>query len=336
MKIIKYIALLILLVLIVSIGYIYSLTYDKNGRLQWGQALFLKLAGDPNETVAQLKKMSVSDRSHLTDAVKVETDGLIVDTLKITADSLTTYIFKPKSIDQNSTVVIYYHGGAFVLPWMTVSATYAIRLARAMNAIVVGVDYRVAPEHPFPIPNDDCFATFLWTIENIKKWGGNPHKIVVAGESAGATLSTIVALRAKAKGLTNIKYQILDCPVTHVPYNTEAYKKLKTGYFLDVALMDYAVAGYLPNKLDYTNPLALPYHSDSLTNLPPAFVATCEFDPIKVTGKNYARKLKEANVTVTYQELKGMLHCIPGPFNETDRINLCKEMALAAAPYLNN
>jgi acetyl esterase len=327
MKKLKTIFIVILAFSSIIAGYIYFLTFQPEGRLDWGQALFLKLVGDNDEQIELLKKMPVQQRSHFTDAVRTNTVGLNIDTVKITKDSLTAFIFKPQHMTKNSPVIVYFHGGAFVLPWTNVSVTYATRLAHSFNAIVVGVDYRVAPEHPFPTPNNDCYATLLWTVQNIEKWKGDPNQIIVAGESAGATFATTVAIRAKEEELTNIKYQLLDCPITYVPFKTDAYQKFKEGYFLEEAEMLFGLESYLPNEADYTNPLSMPYYAENLSNLPPAFVITSEFDPLKDTGRDYAKKLTEAKVVTIHKEVKGMLHCIPGPLNEKDRTELYNQIA---------
>jgi len=336
MKIIKYILLIVLFAIIGIGGYVYYLTYTPQGRLKWGQALFLKLSASDNvsEIADRLKTMTVLERSHFIDQMPINLEGLSVDTLKITSDSLTTYIFKPKVFDKSSPVIIYYHGGAFVLPWTNLSVSYATRLSKLYNAIVVAVDYRVAPEHPFPIPNNDCFATFLWTISNIEKWGGNPSNIIVAGESAGATFASLVAIKAKQENLTNIKYQILECPAGYSPFKTTAYQKFKIGYYLQEPEMQYAIESYLPNEVDRTNPLAFPFYADSLSNLPPAYIIICEFDPLKDTGKEFAEKLKNAKVPTFLKEMKGMVHSIPGPFNEKDRENLYREILIESKRYL--
>jgi acetyl esterase len=327
MKVLKIVFLLILTAVLISVGYVYALTFQPEGRLDWGQALFLKLIGDNDEQVALLKSMTVQERSHFIDDLPFNTTGLNIDTLKITQDSLTVFVFRPHHLPKNSPVVVYFHGGAFILPWTNLSVTYATRLAHSFNAIVVGVDYRVAPEHPFPTPNNDCYATLLWTIENIEKWEGNPNQIIVAGESAGATLATTVAIKAKDENLTNIKYQLLDCPVTYMPFKTEAYQKFKHGYFLEETEMLFGVESYLPNEADHTNPLAMPYYAANLSNLPPAFVITSEFDPLRDTGRDYAKKLTAAKVPTVHKEVKGMLHCIPGPLNEKDRSDLYNQAA---------
>ncbi|WP_081891325.1 alpha/beta hydrolase [Gillisia sp. Hel_I_29] len=337
MKITKYLLLIVLFGLFGIFGYVYYLTFTPHGRLNWGQAVFLKMTVNDSvsEIAYRLKKMTVIERSHLIDQMPINLEGLSVDTLKITSDSLTTYIFKSKNFDKNSPVVIYYHGGAFVLPWTNLSVSYATRLARLYNGIVVSVDYRVAPEYPFPIPNNDCYATFLWTISNIENWGGNPKKIIVAGESAGATFASLVSIKAKEENLANIKYQILECPAIYSPLETTAYQNFKIGYYLQEPEMKYGLQSYLPNTADLTNPLAFPFYSDNLSNMPPSYIVTSEFDPLKDTGKNFAEKLKNANVPIIHKEMKGMIHSIPGPFNEKDREDLYKEIRTESQKYLN-
>lgn len=335
MKIIKYISLIILVTISGAVGYIYFLTFTPDGRLNWGQAVFLKLAAT-DDVAERLKKMTVLERSHFIDAMPINLEGISVDTIKITNDSLTTYIFKPKQFNKNSPVIVYFHGGAFVLPWTNLSVSYATRLSKLYNSIVVAVDYRVAPEHPYPIPNNDCYAAFLWTISNIEKWNGNLNKIIVAGESAGATFASIVAIKAKQQNLTHIKYQILECPASYPPFKTTAYQKMKKGYYLEEPEMQYALESYTPNKADRTNPFAFPFYSDSLSKLPPAFIVTCEFDPLKDTGRDFAEKLKNAKVPTILKEMKGMVHSIPGPFNENDRSNLYKEILVESQKYLKN
>jgi acetyl esterase len=196
------------------------------------------------------------------------------------------------------------------------------------------VDYRVAPENPFPVPNNDCYATFQWTIENIQKYGGNPNQIIVAGESAGGTMAALVAQRARDEGLTNIKYQILDCPVTDNPFKYDSYQKLNRGFLLEEEEIEYAINSYLPNKEDNTNPNAWPLHAKTLMGLPPTYIVTNEFDPLKDSGKAYAQRLKQEQVTTIHKEMKGMLHCMIGPFNVTDANKLYAEIAKEALKYV--
>jgi acetyl esterase len=327
MKIIKIIILSVLTMSLVLAGYIYSLTFNPEGRMDWGQAMFLKLVGNNDSQIAALKKMSIQERSHFADGVPININGFKIDTLTITKDSLKIFIYRQSNLPENSPVIVYYHGGAFLLPWHNVSVTYATLLAQTFNAIVVGIDYRVAPEYSFPIPNNDCYAALEWTIQQIQQWGGDSTQIMLAGESAGATLATTVAIRAKKENLIQLKYQLLDCPVSYIPLNTEAYKKFKNGYFLEENEMLYGVESYLPNVSDYTNKQAMPFYEDSIIDIAPAIVITCEFDPLRDTGRDYAKKLTDANIPTKHIEMKGMLHCMPGPFNEKDRFKLYSALA---------
>lgn len=327
MKILKIVLLSVLTISVILIGYVYSLTFRPEGRLDWGQALFLKLAGTNEQQIESLKKMTIEERSHFIDDVPLSLENLEVDTVKITPDSLRVFIVKPKNLPRNSRVILYYHGGAFVLPWTNLAMTYATLLSQSFNAIVVGVDYRVAPEYPFPTPNNDSYSALLWTIQNIHKWGGNPNELILAGESAGATLATTTAIRANKEHIENVKYQILDCPVSYIPYSTDAYMKFKQGYFLEESFMVFGINSYLPNPSDHTNPLAMPFYEDSLSNLAPAIVITCEFDPLRDTGRDYVNKLKEAQIPTQHIEMKGMLHSMPGPFNLSDRVKLYQDIA---------
>ena len=314
LKFLKYLGAIALLLVLCITGYMYSLTFTPFGRMDWGQALFNKLmnAQAPVET---LKKMNLEQRRQVFSKIPYP-DFANIDSLKITSDSLKIYIFKPENVPANSPIVIYYHGGGFVFPWTTISESNARRYAIAFNRIVVGVDYRVAPENPFPIPNNDCYATFKWVIDNGRSFGGNPDKLIVVGESAGGTLAGYVAQRARNEGLTNIKFQVLDCPAVDLPFEYESYKKLSKAY--DNGGTQFTIDSYLPKLEDRNNKKIFLLYAD-LSGLPPAFIITYEFDVLKDQELAYHEKLKIAKVPTRYLEMKGMLHAIQGPFNEKDR-----------------
>jgi acetyl esterase len=328
-RIFKYIGLFLIVLILGVVAYVYRLTFTPEGRLDWGQALFTKLISGQGGVEA-LKKMNLEQRRQLFSNIPYP-DIATIDSLKITSDSLQIYIFKPKNVPANSPIVIYYHGGGFVFPWTTISEARARKYAITFNKIVIGVDYRVAPENPFPIPNDDCYSTFKWVINNGHSFGGNPDQIMVIGESAGGTLSTSVALRARDEGLTNIKFQALDCPAVDLPFKYESYKKLNKVY--DNGGTQFTIDSYLPKLEDRSNEKALPLYAN-LSGLPPAFVITCQFDVLKDQGLAYSEKLKKAKVPTRYYEVRGMLHGIPGPFNEKDRDKVTSLIAEEVKRYL--
>ncbi len=334
-KTLKYLGIFVLVVILAVIGYVYSLTFTPYGRLQWGQALTKKLVTRKPGDLDAIKKMTLAERYHLADDFKVDDDENIkVDLIKITSDSLSTYIFKPKNITFNSPVIVYFHGGGFTAPWTNVSKWFALRLAKIFNYMVVAVDYRVAPEHPFPIPNNDCYATLKWTIENIAKYKGNPNKIIVAGESAGGTLAALTVQRAKTEGLSNIKYQILDCPVADFNMNYESYKNFKHGFVLEEEDALWSLDAYVPKNVDKLSPEVSPLRSTDLSGLPPAYIVTCEFDIVRDSGRAYAQKLKDSKVTTMHKEMKGYLHVMMGPFNQGDSDKLYDDIAEEAKKYV--
>ncbi len=330
LKTLKYIGIgLISLAGILAI-YIYSLTFTPHGRMLWQQAAYAKffhkvlkiqLEEIPGLLEKNLKTMKPKELLPAVGSFR---------TIKITSDSLVLHIYKPLGVKPNSPIVIYYHGGGFLFPYISDSHRMARKYANAFNTIIVGVDYRVTPKYPFPTAINDSYNTFKWIIENGKDFGGNPEKIAVIGESAGGNISTVVAQKAMRDGYKNIVYQTLLCPTTDIAhmYEYPSYKKLNEGYVLDKKVIDYFFDAYLPNQADRFNPDASPLLSENLTGLPSAFVITAEFDPLKDEGFAYYQKLKQAGVKVKFKELKGVLHVAQGPFMEDFMDKLNAEIAV--------
>ncbi len=234
LKTAKYIGIGFVVLILALIGYVYSLTFTPYGRMDWRQAAFAKFLSFNVLIEEQRSKMTTEEFRKTMPEVPLQPVGSI-QSLKITADSLPIFIYKPVNLPPNSPVVIYYHGGGFYIPFSTVSDRDARQYANQFKTIVVSVDYRTAPKYPFPIPVNDCYATFKWVLEHAKNVGGNPEKIAVIGESAGGNLATVVAQKAKNEGLPNIKYQVLLCPTTDAAH-FNAYpsaKKFEHGYLLD-------------------------------------------------------------------------------------------------------
>lgn len=331
-KALKIIGIGLVVLLLITIGYIYSLTVTPYGRMPWQQAIFAKLASIYQPPIDEFKKLTLEERRSLMPIVPQPAVGS-VDTLKITADSLPVYIFKPKNLTSNSPVIVYYHGGAFLSPWGTIPEMFGRNFTNVFNKIVVAVDYRVAPEYPFPTPVNDCYATFKWVVENASSFGGDSNQIMVAGESAGANLAAVTALKAKQDSFMNIKYQVLYCPVVDIPNQYESYKKFGKGYFLDKDLIEYALNAYVPKSEDRTNPEFAPILAKDLSGLPPAYVITCEFDPLLDQGIAYEKRLKKEGVPTQYKMMEGMLHCAPN--NEKGIVNMLKTVAKEADKYIH-
>ena len=218
----------------------------------------------------------------------------------------------PVRIYQNSTgqgqrVMVYYHGGGFVLYRLDSHDNVCRRLAAMNNCIVVSVDYRLAPEFPFPAAHDDSFAALQWVRDNIAQYGGNAADLFVAGDSAGGNLSACMAHRCKKEGIP-LKGQILIYPWVDGKLNNPSIDRNGEGYLLTKETMFWFQQQYTPNPADHCNPVVSPKYESSFEGLAPAFILTAQFDPLLDDGFNYYNQLREAGNQVMYKEYPGLIH----------------------------
>ena len=222
-------------------------------------------------------------------------------------------------------VCMWFHGGGWVIGSVATNDATCRALANASGAIVVSVDYRLAPEHKFPIPFDDSYAATVWAAENAASLGGDPSRLAVAGASAGGNLATTIALRARDENGPPLVHQSLIYPVTDRDYSRPSYAENGEGYGLSYASMVWFWDCYLSNEADGESPYVAPMLAEDLSGLPSAFVLTCEFDPLRDEGEAYAKRLQEAGVPTKHSRYDGMIHAFFNagiPFTRTwDAIN---------------
>lgn len=216
-------------------------------------------------------------------------------------------IFAPES-SEALPIVVYFHGGGWAFGSIDQSEPFCRKLVNRARCIVVSVDYRLAPENPFPNGLHDCYAATQWAVANAASFGGNPEKLVVAGESAGGNLAAAVAMMSRDQAGPDIKYQLLLYPVTTSDLDENVYKVSADQYFMSFDAMRMFWGFYLSNPADGDNPYASLLKSNNLTNLSPAFIVTAEFDPLQKEGEAYATKLKQANVPTRYKCYQGAVH----------------------------
>jgi acetyl esterase len=205
-------------------------------------------------------------------------------------------------------VLVYFHGGGWVLGDLDTHDGTCRTLAKQIDGIVVSVDYRLAPEHKFPVALDDCYAAATWVAENAAAIGADPRRVAVGGDSAGGNLTACVALRARDEGKPRLVHQLLVYPVTDASFDTVSYRDNAEGYFLTRADMQWFWNHYLRGTEDASNPYASPLRSTDLRGLPSATVITAEFDPLRDEGEAYAKKLKDAGVPVDVKRYDGVIH----------------------------
>jgi acetyl esterase len=210
--------------------------------------------------------------------------------------------------EQPLPLLMYYHGGGYVLGDLESHDAVCRSLANQAGCIVVSVDYRLAPENKFPAAVEDCYAATKWVAENAEKLGGDANRLAIGGDSAGGNLAAVVAQMARDLNAPKIIFQLLIYPVTDSVEVQPSRITNGEGYFLTKELMDWFEAQYADETTDRRDPKYSPIYAESLANLPPALVITAEFDPLVDEGEIYAKKLQEAGTPVTLTRYDGMIH----------------------------
>jgi len=205
-------------------------------------------------------------------------------------------------------VIVYFHGGGFVLGETKTYEPSIRALAHGANAVVVSVDYRLAPEHRFPAAPDDAFAAWRWVLAHAQELNGDPARVAVAGESAGGTLAAVVALMARDRKVTAPLRQVLIYPVLNDDMSTPSYQRNANAQPLNKPAMQWFLQQYAPRPEDRANATALPLKATTLKGLAPATIVAAEIDPLASEARTYADRLKADCVTVQYREFDGVTH----------------------------
>lgn len=203
--------------------------------------------------------------------------------------------------------IVHFHGGGFVLNYLDIYDASMARLANQTGFTIIGVHYQKAPEHPFPIPFDDCYATLEWVRAHALELKINIDAIGVAGDSAGATLASAVAIKARDNNIY-LKFQLLIYPCNGRDFTTDSYTNMATGFGLTTQAMQWFWDQYLQGTAHDTNPYAVPMAAKIFSGLAPAIIITAQYDPLLSDGQQYAALLQRDEVPVIYKEYAGMIH----------------------------
>ncbi|MEX0942385.1 MAG: alpha/beta hydrolase [Pseudomonadales bacterium] len=226
---------------------------------------------------------------------------------ELSADGVPVRVYHP-SEDPDLPCLVFYHGGGWVIGDLDTHDNIARNLARAVNCVVVSTDYRLAPEHPFPAPLEDCFTALKWVAAHAGELGIDANKIAVGGDSAGGNLSAAVCLMARESGGPRLVHQLLLYPVTDHNFETESYAVNGEGFMLTREGMQWFFNHYLAAGADSADPLVSPLRAKDLAGLPTATIVTAEFDPLRDEGEAYGEKLSRAGVDVLVKRFDGMIH----------------------------
>jgi acetyl esterase len=229
-------------------------------------------------------------------------------------------------------VLVFFHTGGWQGGNLDSQDPLCRRLTNVVGCIVVSVDYRLAPEHPFPAGLQDSYAATQWVASHTSEFQGDHSRIAVGGDSSGANLAAVIALMARDQGGPKLAFQLMMFPSTDFRLNTPSMEEYAHGYNVTLPMMVWIRNNYLPNPEDWTNPLASPFLASDLSGLPPALIITAEYDPLRDEGEAYGERLKESGVSLKVSRYDGMIHDFPDLFEEPGKQALAEiASALRAA-----
>ncbi len=217
-------------------------------------------------------------------------------------------------------VIVYFHGGGWVIADLDTYDASPRALANAAHAIVVSSHYRQAPEHKFPAAHEDALAAYRWTLANAAELKGDPTRVAVAGESAGGNLAAAVCMMAREQGIRLPVHQLLIYPVADTGMATPSYRENADAKPLDKKGMEWFAKHAIPPD-QKMNPLLNLVSAPDLKGLSPATIITAQIDPLRSEGAMYAEKLKAAGVPVSYRNFDGMTHEFFGMGAVVDKAN---------------
>ncbi|GAA4509354.1 alpha/beta hydrolase [Hymenobacter ginsengisoli] len=253
----------------------------------------------PSAADAALKQMQVSN---------ITAPPLQCDTLtKTLMPGVKARIYTPKGGAAPYPVIVYYHGGGWVIATIDTYQASAQALCEQTGAVVVAVEYRKGPEHKFPTAHEDAFAAYQWTLKNAASLKADPAKVAVAGESAGGGLACAVSLMARDKKVPLPKYQLLVYPIAGSSTTTPSYLANTQTMPLNKGGMEWFFKNYLRTPADGKDP-RINLVAANLKGLPPTTIIGADYDPLKSEGKDLADKLQAAGVKVNYKLYAGTTH----------------------------
>ncbi|QPH40009.1 alpha/beta hydrolase [Pedobacter endophyticus] len=292
---------------------------------EWGktikpemQVVIEKLASYGDKPIETLSAVDARKNHTPTDAVmdlvkqnNITVPAPQVDTvgkdIAVNGGKMHMRIYTPKLGKAPFPIIVYYHGGGFVIANIDVYNASAQALAEQVNAIVVSVAYRLGPEDKFPTAHNDAFAAYEWTVKNAAGINGDPAKIAVVGESAGGNLAANVSIMARDNKIMLPVHQVLVYPIAQANMNTESYKMYANAKPLNKAMMTWFTEQYLSTMIESQNP-KISLVNANLKGLPATTIITAEIDPLHDDGAMLANKLADAGVKVNSRNYEGVTH----------------------------
>jgi acetyl esterase len=265
-------------------------------------------AGFPRVETMTAPQLRAVIRERVQRPAQPEPVGRVLDqTVPGPAGDIGVRIYWPATPSGPQPVVVFAHGGGFVFCDLDSHDELCRAMTNGIGAVVVSVDYRLAPESPWPAAADDVYAVADWAARQAEALDGDPARLVVAGDSAGGNLAAVTALMARDRGRPGVAGQVLLYPVITADFGTASYRRFGTGYYNTAAAMAYYWDQYVPRLADRSHPYASPLQA-RLAGLPPAVVITAGCDPLCSEGDAYAKALADASVPTIHRSYDGAIH----------------------------
>lgn len=289
-----------------------TLSAEVQELLSWDRAVGARCNGLPVHKQRAVIQEALEQRAVKTGLV-VESVARIEDlAVPVGGDWIRLRVYTPFGEGPHP-AFLHIHGGGFVngsIDWVYNAAKCA-HICASAACVVATVEYRLAPEFPFPTATEDCYSALCWLVEHAEDIAIDPKRIAVGGESAGGNLAAVLALMVRDRGGASLSLQMLEVPVTDMSERSLGHASLGLfgdGYGLDRENIESFTADYLPDLNDRDSAYASPLHASALAGLAPAHVLTAEFDPLRDSGEAYARRLQEAGVKTTLHRFTAQTH----------------------------
>jgi acetyl esterase len=277
------------------------------------QNILAMLAAQPgpamNEVEPQIARQMYAEMSKLVDPPRgelAEVKDLAIAGLH--GHAIPARLYRPNNLLHPAPVLLFFHGGGWVIGDLDTHDSACAEIARLLEIDVVAVDYRLAPEHPFPAAVEDCMAATEWLASSPGEIGHPVSGIIPAGDSAGGNLAAIISQRLHGKLPVPIIAQWLIYPGTDMTATSGSMEMFAEGYLLTKDSMEWFTSHYITDEAQLTHPDASPIMAKNLEGQPPTLVFTCGLDPLRDQGRAYAARLIEAGVRTIFREADGQIH----------------------------
>jgi acetyl esterase len=334
MKMVKWVAASITVLLVIAFAITYSWTFTPVGRLDYRAALLAKigtLQGRQTTFGAQARERANRDVGKMFDAIP---DDVRHEDIAIPAPwgEIPVRVYFPQG-EGPFPAMMHFHGGGFYMGNGYVTDSPVVQQVNRVGMVVFSVDYRLAPENPYPAGLDDCYRALQWVAENADRFKVDRTRIGVMGGSAGGNLAAAVALKARDAGGPPIVFQSLRVPATDLSDTREwqSYKEMGDQYGLTVSGIKIMTRQYALTPEDRLSPYASPLLASDHHGLPPALIIAAQFDPLRDQAIAYADALKKAGVPVTLRVVPGVMHGLIGSADKARQELDIEAAALQAA-----